>query len=32
MSGDQMPSLPSRKRNQMPGVCPRGGGDVQGSI
>ena len=24
MSGDQMPSLPGRKRRQMPGVCPGG--------
>ena len=26
MSGDQMPSLPGRKRPQMPGVCPGLGG------
>ena len=24
MSGDQFPSLPDRKRRQMPGVCPGG--------
>ena len=24
MNGDQMPSLPDRKRRQMPGVCPGG--------
>ena len=26
MSGVQMPSLPGRKRRQMPGVCPKGRG------
>ena len=25
MSGDQIPSLPGKKRRQMPGVCPEGG-------
>ena len=24
MSGNQIPSLPGRKRRQMPGVCPGG--------
>ena len=34
MSGDQIPSLPGRKRRPMPGVCPvlGGGGDVETSI
>ena len=30
MSGDQISSLPGKKRIQMPGVCP--GGDVEASI
>ena len=25
MSGDQMPSLPGRKKRQMPWICPGGG-------
>ena len=34
MSGDQIPALPGRKRRQMLGVCPGGGGgeDVEASI
>ena len=32
MSGDQIPSLPGKKRRQIPGVCPGGGGDVEASI
>ena len=31
MSGDQIPSLPGKKRNQMAGVC-LGGGEVEASI
>ena len=30
MSGNQIPSLPGKKRRQMPGVCR--GGDVEASI
>ena len=35
MSGDQIPSLLGRKKHQMSGVCPGGGGggrDVETSI
>ena len=35
MSDDQIPTLPGKKRHQMPGVCPDGGGgggDVEASI
>ena len=28
MSGDQIPSLPGKKRRQMPGVCPGVGGEM----
>ena len=28
MSGDQIPSLPGKKRRQMPMVCPGGGGGM----
>ena len=37
MIGDQISSLPGKKRRQMPGVCPGkggggGGGDAEASI
>ena len=32
MSSDQITALLGRKRRQMPGVCPGGGGDVEALI